>query len=120
MSITGSGTDLVITGLTLPDYSARGMTFKFEPIDAAKSTKRDINGNLMDLSRPEFKKYTVTLTCTDQVPPDLTADILGTQITIAPIDGIPKSSLTMMVQDFSSEYDEWAATWTWELDLEEV
>src|SRR5579872_1910799 len=60
---------LSLLGLGVPPYSARGLSQTLEPLDQAASLQRTINGELIDLSRAEFRKYKSTISGTDQRPP---------------------------------------------------
>ena len=60
---------LVLSGIGVPDYSARGLTQTLEPIDGSASLRRTINGALKDLSFAQFRKYKSTISCQDQEPP---------------------------------------------------
>lgn len=62
-------TVLVLTGIGIPPYSARGLKQTLAPIDAASNMKRTINGGLADVSDPLFRKYQSTITGSDQSPP---------------------------------------------------
>jgi hypothetical protein len=54
---------LVLTGIGIPDYSARGLTQTLEPIEAALSQRRTVNGGLKDLSFAQFRKYKSSISC---------------------------------------------------------
>jgi hypothetical protein len=60
---------LSFIGIGLPDYSARGLSQTLQPIDAAASMRRTINGELMDISASQFQKYQSTIRGGDQQPP---------------------------------------------------
>jgi hypothetical protein len=69
----------VSLGLEYRPYSARGLTQTLELIQAAVGNqKRTINGDFVDWSVPQFRKFHSTISCTDQNAPSvLTASGLG-------------------------------------------
>lgn len=48
---------LTRTGYSLPEFASRGIQMTLEPIPSASNMRRDINGNLVDLSEPQMRKY---------------------------------------------------------------
>ena len=52
---------LVLTGIGIPDYSERGLTQTLEPVEAAISLRRMVNGGPKDLSFAQFRKYKSTI-----------------------------------------------------------
>lgn len=60
--------DLVISGDGVPPYSVRGLDITLAPIESAVP-ERTVNGGLVNLAPPEFRKYRLTLGCTDVDPP---------------------------------------------------
>jgi len=141
-------TILVLSGIGVPDYSARGVTQTLEPIAGAAQQRRDINGTLHDLSDPLFQKYRTTISCTDQAPPACDGVWPGQVVTIDCVSelcynssvsgGTPQRSvvsgssrtvgsftfyrpqLSMQVTNFSTQTDEYGATCAWSIDAEEV
>lgn len=137
---------LVLSGMGVPPYSARGLTQTLEPIDAAADVRRTINGAAVDLSESQFRKYRSTISCTDQQAPALEGIWPGQQLTVDCVfelsyetvtaspsrTEVPGSSyeesgftfyrprLTMMVTALSETKDEYGATTAWSLELEEV
>ena len=137
---------LTLSGIGVPPYSARGASQTLEPIEAAQQLRRTINGALIDLSRPEFRKYRSTISCADQQPPAIDGVWPGQVVTVGCISElsyktsggtparsiVPGSSrtegdytiyrpqLTMRVVSFSQDTDEYGATVSWSLELEEV
>jgi hypothetical protein len=137
---------LRIAGVGISPYSARGLTQTLELIQAAVGNqKRTINGDFVDWSVPQFRKFHSTISCTDQNAPafdgiwpgmELVVDCIvslsykavgGSPIrVIVPgserIDGdfvIYRPRLTMLVLNFNSTEDEWDAQVGWQLELEE-
>ena len=137
---------LTLSGIGVPPYAARGASQTLEPIEAARQLRRTINGDLIDLSRPEFRKYRSTISCADQQPPAVDGVWPGRVVTVGCISelsyrtsgGAParpavsgstrtegdytlyRPSLTMRVVSFSQDTDEYGATVSWSLELEEV
>jgi hypothetical protein len=148
--VTTDNTLLVLTGVGIPPYSARGLRQTLTPIGASISLRRTVNGSLTDLSASQFQKYASTISGDDQEPPavdgvwpgrTVTVDCLqeltvaGEETTDAPDLGrdiVPGSirysngfifyrpRLTMLVTGFNVEGDEWAAGVSWSMNLEEV
>jgi hypothetical protein len=135
---------LVLAGIGIPAYSARGLRQQLEPIDGAANMRRTINGALNDLSVEQFRKYQSTISCTDQEPPAVDGVWPGRVVTVDcvqelsyPAGGTPqrpvvagserteggftfyRPQLTMLVTGFSVQRDEWGAAVQWQMDLEE-
>lgn len=135
---------LVLSGMGVAPYSARGLTQTLQPIAQAAQQRRTVNGALVDVSASQFQKYRSTITCTDQASPalegvwpgaelvvDCVAELGYETMTGAPArevvasreaDGFTfyRPRLTMLVTDFSVQTDEWGASVGWTLGLEEV
>ena len=137
---------LTLSGIGVPPYSARGASQTLEPIQASQQLRRTINGELIDISRAEFRKYRSTISCVDQQPPAIDGVWPGRVLTVGCISelsyltagGAParplvsgssrtegdytfyRPSLTMRVVAFSQDTDEYGATVSWSLQLEEV
>lgn len=138
---------LVITGIGIPDYSSRGITQTLTPIPASQNTRRTINGELVDISFHQFRKYSTKLSCTDQRVLALDHVFPGDLITVyciqelcypAPLtagagrDVRPGSErdengfifykpiLTMRVKSHDVSFDEWGAIQRWTLEAEEI
>lgn len=141
---------LAISGPGVSPYSARGLTQSLEPIAAAASMRRTINGALRDLSQPQFRKYQSTISCADQVAPALDGIWPGMILVVdcvaelsyktggspsRPVASVDSSEdatrtdggytfyrprLTMRVVNYTESNDEYGATVTWSLQLEEV
>lgn len=135
---------LALLGRGVPPYSARGLTQTLEPLDQATSLARTINGELIDLSRAEFRKYKSTISGTDQRPPSCDGLWPGREIVVDciaelayPVGGAPqrpvvagssfseagfnyyRPRLTMMVTAFQLARDEYGAQVSWSMSLEE-
>ena len=138
-------TDLVLTGIGIPDFSARGLREDLRPIDPG-ALRRTVNGALVDVTEPSFQKYALTITGSDQEPPAFDGTWRGQSVTVDALSKlsyltaggspgrtvVPGSSvvngdftvyrprLTMLVLDWTLERDEWGAVIAWSLELEEV
>jgi hypothetical protein len=64
-------TDLVLTGVGIPPYSARGLNQTYAPIGQAAQYRRTVNGTLRDLSDAPFRKFTSVIRGDDVDPPAL-------------------------------------------------
>lgn len=143
----GDDTLLTISGLGGFQYQARGLTQTMGVIGEMKQQKRDINGNLLDLSNPIFRKYTSRISCTDVDAPPLDGLFDGMIVTVqcavefcyptgnpgspyrTPVSGSDytqgnftfyRPALLMMVMDVQQHLDEWKRDNGWDLELEEV
>lgn len=139
-------TVLEITGADLVPYSSRGATMTLAPIEQSKSTKRTINGELVDLALPQFQKYRATISCTDNNSPQFDRNWPGKSLTVKAsaelsyktAGGSPgrtvvtdsshaegdytfyRPQLTMRVLSWDISYDEWGAEVGWNMELEEI
>lgn len=140
-------TRLRLSPISIPLYSARAVTETLAPIQIAARYGRTVNGELIDLSAIQLRKYGVSLTCTDQQSPALSGVWPGQILTVDCIselayetnsDNGPERTvvegssreesgftfyrprLTMMVTAFSYNTDEYEALIGWTLTLEEV
>ncbi|MBB2698967.1 UNVERIFIED_ORG: hypothetical protein GGI66_003644 [Rhizobium esperanzae] len=139
-------TVLVLTGIGVAPYSARGLEQSLQPIDGAGQLRRTINGALVDLSETQLRKFTSTISGSDQLSPAVNGIWPGKVVTVDCIaelcyptsGGAPDRSvvsgssrvegamtyyrpqLTMMVTDWQIKRDEYQAQVSWTLELEEV
>ena len=136
---------LVLSGIGVPSYSARGLSQTLQPIEAAGSQRRTVNGTLVDLSQAQFRKYRSTIRCSDQQAPALDNVWPGKVVTVSciaelccPSTDTPaktvvsgsqrtegsfifyRPQLVMQVVGFTMEKDEYGAATSWTLELEEV
>ncbi len=137
---------LTLSGIGVPPYSARGASQTLEPIASSQQMRRTINGELIDISRAEFRKYRSTISCADQQPPAVDGVWPGQVLTVGCISELSyrtagstpsrnmvagssrtegdytfyRPSLTMRVVAFSQDTDEYGAAVSWSLQLEEV
>jgi hypothetical protein len=136
---------LVLSGIGVPPYSARGLTQTLQPIEAAGSQRRTVNGTLVDLSQAQFRKYRSTIRCGDHEAPALDGIWPGQVVTVncvaelccpsvdTPAKSVVSGSqrtegsfifyrpqLVMQVVGFTMEKDEYGAATSWTLELEEI
>ena len=76
-----TNTLLELSGIDLGDYAVRGLQLEIAPIEPG-DLERDINGGLHDLTLTAFRKYQLTITCTDQEAPELTDVWRGKPVTV--------------------------------------
>ena len=138
---------LVISGDGVAPYSARGLTHTLDPVGEAAVVARSVNGTLVNLSPPQFRKFKSTISCTDVSSPALAALWPGvvvdvdcvSEITYRTSLGSPvpdravagsrtegdytydRLRLTMMVvAPWTQSTDEYGASVLWQLELAEV
>jgi hypothetical protein len=145
----GQTTLLVITAPTnpiVPLFAARGIKQTLEPIRAAQSMRRTINGALDDLSMPQFRKYDSTVSFDDQRPLALDGIWPGQTVTVSCVaelsyltaGGTPERPvvsgssytegaftfyrpiLTMRVRPWQTDTGEYTASVRSKLELEEI
>ena len=69
-ALNGSDSTLLkISGVGMSPYAARGLTQTLNPIEQAKDLRRTINGELIDFSVEQFRKYASVISGSDQMPP---------------------------------------------------
>jgi hypothetical protein len=143
-----SDTLLTISGFGNMRYQARGLTQSLELIGEAAQLERTINGKLIDLSVPEFRKYKSTISVSDEVEfPPLDGVFPGMTVTVdcamylcyengrtgspnrTEVSGSSytengytfyRPQLIMRVAAFQSRLDEWKRQIGWTLELEEI
>jgi hypothetical protein len=137
---------LVLTGIGVAPYSARGLDQSLQPIDGAGQLRRTVNGALVNLSETQLRKFTSTISGSDQLSPAVNGIWPGKTVTVDCIaelcfptsGGAPDRSvvsgssrvegamtyyrpqLSMMVTDWQLKRDEYGAQVSWTLELEEV
>ena len=138
-------TALRLHGMGVPPYSARGLSQTLTPIAESQQLFRTINGDLDDHSLVQFRKFSTTITGSDQAPPALNGVWPGTQIIVDCIveiayetsTGQPdrqevagsiryegdytfyRPQLTMKLVNFEVNKDEYGAQVGWSLELAE-
>lgn len=75
--------ELVISGDGTPTYAVRGLDVALEPIATAVPA-RTINGGLINLTPPEFRKFRLTLGCEDVDPPAFAGLWPGEVVSVIP------------------------------------
>ena len=73
---------LVIQGIGVAPYSARGLTQTIEPIEAAAVLARTINGTLVNIAATQMQKYKTTISCKDLEAPAFDGVWPGAVLTI--------------------------------------
>ncbi len=145
MALPAEKTLLVLEGIGVPLYSARGLKQTLILIDAAKQLRTTINGVLDDVSRSQFRKWKSTITCRDIEAPAFDGLAIGALVQVSciqelvyPTSGLPSRAvvtdssrtvgsftiyrplLDMRVTGFSLDQDEYGREVGWTLDLEEL
>lgn len=138
-------TVLVMAGVGVSPYSARGLKQSLAHIDQAANLRRTVNGDLKDISFSGFRKYKSTISGTDQNPPSFDGKWPGLTVTVdciaelsyltggspgrtvvsgsSRVEGlftIYRPQLIMKIVAFNQDHDEYGADIGWTLDLEEV
>lgn len=137
---------LVLTGIGVAPYSARGLEQTLQPVTASGQLRRTINGTLTDLSEMQLRKFRSTISGNDQLSPALNGIWPGATVVVDCIGelayptgtGSPdrpvvagsqriegaftyyRPQLTMKVVDWQLREDEWGRQVGWSLELEEV
>ena len=137
---------LKISGVGMSPYAARGLTQTLDPIDQSKDLRRTINGELVDFSIEQFRKYASVISGSDQMPPGVAGIWPGRDVQVeciaelydVTVGGSAERSivlgsehiegpytyyrpvLNMRVIDFNQSFDEWDAQVNWSLTLEEI
>ncbi len=114
---------LAIVGIDLGDYATRDLTCAIEPITLGELA-RDVNGNLVDMTLESFRKYAVTISCSDMEAPELVNVWRGKEVTVTlvPETGLDEDSdgpltLSCMVDSWQTSRREWRAETGWSLTL---
>jgi hypothetical protein len=129
-----SATLLQIDEIDFSDYAVRELTMTLAPIVTGNELLRNVDGGLMDWSSTQFRKYASTISCADLDPPAFMDIWVGKVVHVRCVNGLiaPSGgtadlmstdgtlSLIMMVSGWKSSRDDWGATTTWELDLQEI
>lgn len=148
---TNNATWLLITplsgreGLVLRPYSTRNATQTLEQIDGGGKPRRSINGNMVDLTAPQFRKYQSVISCSDFMAPALDGAWEGMVVEVqccielAYVTGgtpqrnevsgssrtedgftIYRPQLIMMVMAIKNAFAEWETKYSWQASLVEV
>lgn len=128
-------------------FQARNLSQTLTVISEASQMERTINGDLEDISAPQFRKYASKITVPSEVYPTPIDGIFpGMQVTvhcavslayITGSVGFPKRTevsgsswsengytfyrpvLVMLIRDIETHFDEWKNIVGWSMDLEE-
>lgn len=126
MAGPNNSTLLSIDGIDFSEWAVRGITMTLSPI-ATGSLRRDVNGNLVDMTLPQFRKYGIAIACSDHEAPELTGIWRGSIIDVTCIPGLGVENNTdgtltmqMMVDSFEVQRDEWGAQGNWQLTALQV
>lgn len=136
---------LTLTGMGVPDYSARGLTQTITPIKQALNVARSINGVLINFAPSSFQKYRTEIMCTDQQTPAIDGIWPGSLVTIhsacelsyatggsparAVVSGSSRTEggftfyrpvLDVMILEIEDSFAEWEADYAWKIVAEEV
>jgi hypothetical protein len=121
-----ASTLLSIDGIDFSDYASRGITMSLQPVDAG-ALEVDVNGNLVDMTLPQFRKYEATVECTDHEAPDFTDIWRGTVVEVVCIPQLGPSdstdgtlTMSMMVDTWNTGRDEWQSEVAWSLHLRQI
>lgn len=144
---SGADTLLTISGMGGFQYQARGLTQTLQLIAEATDNQRTVNGKLISLGNPVFRKFKSKISCTDIDAPPLDGIWPGMLVTVhcaaslSYLTGNPGSPsrpevsgssyvqgsftfyrpvLEMLVGTYSDNFEEWKSDNAWVLDLEEV
>jgi hypothetical protein len=128
MGHLSDSTLLELTGIDLGDYSCRGLTMTLTPVASQNGLRRTINGGLLDLTAPQFRKYSAAISCEDQDAPELIGIWQGMPVTVVCVPGLaggtdnPSATLTlsMLVDTWDTSRDEWNALTNWTIHLLEA
>lgn len=121
-----NSTLLSIDGIEFSDYASRGISMTLELVDSG-DLRRDVNGTLRNLTLEQFRKYRISIQCTEHEAPELTGIWKGSEITVTCIPGLGVENTTdetlvldMMVETFQTERDELEADTAWSLTAVEI
>lgn len=143
---SGQTTVLLIDTIGIPLYSCRNVRQTLTPIGAASYMRRTVNGELIDLSPTQFRKYKSSISCSDNTPPAFDGIWPGLIVNVScakelgyiTSGGSPKKTvvdgssrvdgaftfyrplITFRIVNWSDNYTEWEVGDEWQLDLEEV
>lgn len=132
----------------LTPYSARGITQTLVPIGGSivgSGARRDVNGNLVNLTNPLFRKYATTVECSDVESPALDGAWLGAIVEMAcacelsyltggtpqrqVVSGSSRTEgaftfyrpfLTVMITEIDNAFEEWQHGYKWKIGAQEI
>jgi hypothetical protein len=117
---------LEIDGITFSDYSNRDIRVQLTPIDTG-SLERTVNGTLVDMTLPQFRKYQAQIECLDHEAPTFDDTWRGTEVDVVFIPEVGSANqtdgtlaLTMLVDGWETNREENEAETAWTLTLVQV
>ncbi len=121
-----SGSDFDVS-----DYALRGLSASLTPIAQTAQIERNINGGIVDLSNPSFRKYRIQISCTDQESPGFAAMSSFSDgiwpgsfvtVTLPPQLGSadPLTIDCVVAEPWQESLEEYAADNSWQLVLEQI
>lgn len=117
-------TDLVVTGVTFPDYAVRGVRVRVSFADEASRLARTVNGVLRNLSEEIFRKRVVIISGNDVEFPYLADVWPGHQVTVTTIISASQDgaliTVTGLVKEFELEKDEYGQVASWSIEIWEI
>lgn len=144
---TDADTLLTISVFGSLQYQARGLTQTLEPIKESMQLQRTVNGTLVDISNPIFRKYASHISCSDVDAPPIDNLWVGMEVTVGCAvslsyqtgnSGSPykpevsgssyiqgsftfyRPLLDMRIMSISQSFDEWKCATSWNIELEEI
>lgn len=120
-----TNTILDITGITMGDYSVRGLTMVLNPEPNTNGLQRSGSGLLLDLTVPALRKYAATISCDDVEAPDFSTIWQGAPVTVTSVPDVGVGNgvsvtMDMLVDSWSVSRDEWGCVSSWSLSLRQV
>lgn len=127
-------------------FSVRGINQSLDLISAALNFRRTVNGKLIKISPPQFTKYKTSVTCTDMDSPAITGRALGAvvvfdsvvELSYVTLGGLGperavvlgseriqgdltfyRPQMTMIIISVSVNKNEWGASVSYQIDMEE-
>jgi hypothetical protein len=147
MTLPAEGTLLIMSGIGVPLYSARGLVQTLTPVQEVKPPpRRTVNGELVYLGLSQMRKYESIITCTDQHAPafgglwpgevvlvNCVAELayenitgVGPERTVVPGSSREQGNfiyyrpqISFMVVDFAMGHAEYSHDYQWQLTLRE-
>ena len=136
---------LVLSGIGIPEWSTRNATQTLTLMPSAGAVRQTVNGRMIDIGAPQFKKYASTIVGRDLRPPALDAIFPGSLVTVDCVVELSYETLTagpnrtivpgssrvegdftfyrprlnMMVVNHQVGLEEWSAFYNWTIDLVE-
>jgi len=123
-STMGTVTDLVVSGVTIPEFASRGLKVRLSNAEQASRLERTVNGKLKDLSNPVFRKRKIMISGSDVEFPYFADVWPGTEVTVTSIIEASATpgpvTINGMIKDFELEKDEYGQVSSWTLEVWEI